>query len=62
MKNWYAVQEDRTDAWDVGSYDLDEAKNMLKQQGRGLIAVINEDTNFCESEITFEEVEKETDT
>lgn len=57
MKNiWYAVQIDSTDAWDYGSYDYDEAVEMLNQQGRGQIAIINEDTSFCEGEISFEEV------
>lgn len=56
MKNiWYAVQIDSTDAWDYGSYDYDEAVEMLNQQGKGQIAIINEDTNFCEGEISFEE-------
>lgn len=56
MKNiWYAVQIDSTDAWDYGSYDYDEAVEMLNQQGRGQIAIINEDTSFCEGEISFEE-------
>ena len=53
---WYAVQAERADAWDYGSYDYDEAVEMLNQQGKGLIAVINEDTNFCEGEITFEDI------
>lgn len=57
-KFWYAVQETKEDAWDYGSYDKDEAIKMLREQGHGLIAVINEDTNFCENEIEFDEVSK----
>lgn len=52
---WYAVQEETTDAWDYGSYEYDEAVEMLKEQGHGLIAVINEDTSCCESEIIYDE-------
>ena len=57
MARWYAVQEERTDAWDYGTHDYDEAVKMLKEQGCGLIAVIDEETNFCEEEITFEELQ-----
>lgn len=55
-KVWYAVQVDSTDTWDYGSHDYDEAVDMLRQQGCGLIAVINEDTNFCESEIQYSDI------
>ena len=56
MKNiWYAVQTSSTDDWGYGSYDYDEAVEMLNQQGKGIIAIINEDTNFCEGEISFED-------
>ena len=53
---WYAVQKSTEDAWDYGSHDYDETVEMLRKQGNGLIAVINEDTNYCEKEIWFEEV------
>ena len=56
MKNiWYAVQADSTDDWSYGSDDYDTAVEMLWQQGHGLIAVINEDTSFCEDEIRYED-------
>ena len=59
-KKWYAVQTDRTDDWGTGSYDYDEAVQMLKEQGYGLIAVIDEGRNpseaLCVEEIEFEEV------
>ena len=53
---WFAVQEDAADAWDNGSHDYDTAVRMLLEQGHGLIAVINEDTNYCVQEITYDEV------
>lgn len=53
---WYAVQKDREDAWDYGSFDLEEAKGMLKEQGYGLIAVIDENSNYCEDEIAYENI------
>lgn len=53
---WYAVQKTREDAWDYGSHDLEEAKQMLKERGYGLIAVIDEDSSFCEKEIEFDEI------
>lgn len=56
MKVWYAVQEHRDDAWDYGSHDYDEAVEMLKKQGGGLIAVIDEDANYCVEEIEYDEV------
>jgi len=54
MAKWYAVQETSEDAWDNGSFDMDEAKAMLKKQGYGLIAVIEDD--FCEDEIKFDDL------
>lgn len=53
---WYAVQKTREDPWDCGSHNLEEAKSMLREQGNGLIAVIDEDTNFCEDEILYEDI------
>ena len=55
-KFWYAVQIDRSDAWDNGSYDFDEAVEMLLEQGEGLIAVIDEETNTCVEEYYYEEL------
>lgn len=54
VKPWYAVQKDSTDPWDYGSHNYDEAIEMLKQQGEGLIAVINDD--FCEEEIKYDDL------
>ena len=56
MAKWYAVQKDRTDAWDNGSHDYNTAVEMLKEQGCGLIAVINEDTGVCEEEIEYDDI------
>lgn len=53
-KKWYAVQYRSDDDWDTGSFDFDEAKDMLKKQGLGLIAVIADD--YCEEEITFDDL------
>lgn len=56
-RRWYAVQETREDAWDRGSYDYDDAVRMLREQGHGLIAVIDESEqeNFCLEEIQYED-------
>ena len=51
---WYAVQRDREDDWGTGSFDKDEAIEMLKNQGCGLIAVIQNDT--CIEEIEYEDI------
>lgn len=56
MTKWYAVQGSSSDAWDNGSYDIEEAKRMLREQGFGLIAVIDEDAAFCMEEIRYEEI------
>lgn len=51
IMKWYAVQENRTDAWDKGSYDYKEAMEMLQEHGCGLIAVIEDDV--CVEEIEY---------
>ena len=56
MKKWYAVQKESSDAWDYGSYDLDEAVKMLKEQGHGLIAIIDEEDSFCDGVIEYEDI------
>ena len=56
-KVWYAVQMNSADDWSNGSYDYNEAVEMLKTQGEGLIAVIDEENGFCEDEIRYEDVE-----
>ena len=55
MTKWYAVQETREDAWDNGSSNYDDAVEMLKKQGHGLIAVIENDTE-CVDEILYEDI------
>lgn len=52
---WFAVQRESSDAWDNGSYDFEEAKQMLKEQGSGLIAVIDEEDSFCLQEFRYED-------
>ena len=58
MGKWYAVEKDREDNdWGYGSYDLEEAKEMLKNFPNGLIAVIEEgDDPICVEEITYNDV------
>ena len=54
---WYAVQKTREDEWDYGSHDYNEAVEMLKEQGYGLIAVIEEGRNpVCVGEEEYDEV------
>lgn len=50
---WYAVQKTREDAWDYGSEDYSRAVQMLKEQGFGLIAVI--DGDVCVEEVEIDE-------
>lgn len=49
------MQETREDAWDYGSHEYEKAVEMLKEQGSGLIAVIDEDSNVCIEEIEYKE-------
>lgn len=56
---WYAVMEKSTDAWDYGSHDFYEAVDMLKKQGYGEIAVIDEDDAFCINEYSYDDVVEE---
>ena len=53
---WYAVRESRQDGWSNGSYSYDEAVAMLKAQGQGLIAVINERSGEYEEEIEYSDI------
>jgi putative transcriptional regulator len=53
-RHWYAVQRDRDDDWGDGSFDRKEAIKMLKEQGYGLIAVI--DGDVCIEEIEFDDI------
>ena len=65
MAKWYAVQESREDDWGTGSYDYEEAVQMLKEQGHGLIAVIDEGSNpseaVCVEEIEFDSLDDDTE-
>ena len=53
---WYAVQGNKADAWDCGSYDYQEAVTMLAEQGYGLIAVINDYTGTCLEEVEYKDL------
>lgn len=65
MAKWYAVQESREDDWGAGSYDYEEAVQMLKEQGHGLIAVIDEGNDpseaVCVEEIEFDSLDDDTE-
>lgn len=52
-KYWYAVMRDNDDTdWGYGSYDLDQAKEMVKKFPEGYIAVIDEGPDpVCVEEI-----------
>lgn len=55
MKWWYAVQRNREDGLENGSYVFDTATHKLKAQGEGLIAVIDEDGKKRD-EITYKKL------
>ena len=61
MTKWYAVQANREDTdWGYGSYDIEEAKAMLKSYPEGLIAVIEEgDDPICIEEIPYSDIYEE---
>ena len=58
---WYAIQEDPTDDWGYGTYDYYDAVDMLKEQGHGQIAVIEETDGgtCCIAEWGIDEAEHE---
>lgn len=53
---WYAVQQTSEDAWDNGNEDYDTAVEMLRAQGHGLIAVIDDDAKVCLKEIAYSDL------
>ena len=53
---WYAVQKERTDSWDFGSYHLDKAIEYLREQGCRLIVIVDDEHDVALEEITYEEV------
>lgn len=57
MKKWYAVQYNGSDNdWGTGSFDLEEAKKMCRENGYKRIAVIDMDgaEPVCIDEIEVE--------
>ncbi len=60
MKKWYAVMRDRSDDdWGYGSYDLEEAKQMLKKEedSEAYIAVIEMGSDpICAEELSQDEL------
>lgn len=55
-KIWYAVQKSSEDGWDYGSSSFEEAKEMLLDQGCGLIAEIDTENGFCLNEFFYDEL------
>lgn len=55
-KMWYAVQLNADDDWGWGSFDWDEAVEMLKAQGQGMIATINDENKVCEDVTYYEDI------
>lgn len=51
MGKWYAIQRETTDDWGTGSYNLEEATEMAKQQDCHIIAVIENDACIEEIEV-----------
>ena len=63
-KLWYAVMVDRDfDDWGNGSFDLDEARAMLRDLPDGYIAVIDanydKDGNATSDAVCVDEIERE---
>lgn len=59
MARWYAVQGNMDNDWGYGSYDLEEAKQMLADlcEDYGKIAVIEEgDDPVCVEELTYDDL------
>ena len=58
-KLWYAITSDNYQQWDCGSYDINQAKQILlhemEQDKSALIAAINENTNYCEYVIKYDQ-------
>ena len=53
-KIWYALQTDSEDDWSAGSYNFEDAKEMLYIQGKGLIAkIVN---GVCEKEFYYDDL------
>lgn len=51
---WFAVMANEDDDWSIGTEDIEEAKQMLLEQGRGLIAAIN--GMICMYKIYYEDL------
>lgn len=62
MIKWYAVQANGYDAWDIGSYDFDEAVRIGKSEMELEnvddfdILTINEAANCCELSVKYSEL------
>ena len=51
---WFAVMANEDDDWSIGTEDIEEAKQMLLEQGQGLIAAIN--GMICMYKIYYEDI------
>lgn len=51
---WFAVMANEDDDWSIGTEDIEEAKQMLMEQGQGLIAAIND--MICMYKIYYEDI------
>lgn len=57
MDKWYAIQRDTDDDWGTGSESYEEAVEMLRKQGYGLIAVIEDGPDpICVQEIYYNDL------
>lgn len=54
-EKWYAVMDSTEDDWGTGSFVYSVACDMLKKQGHGLIATIENDTE-CVDEIQYDDL------
>lgn len=55
-KFWYAVMKDDDDTTKRGSWKFREAREMLEEQGHGLIKVIDTDFHTVETIYRYEEL------
>ena len=51
---WYAVKYNDNDDLDYGSFDLDEAKEMAKNEGSSTIYIIDDDDSFCLGKYSYD--------
>lgn len=60
MKLWYAITDEDHDGYDLGTSDYTKAREMLRENGRGSIVVLdvaNECDPFCVETIDFDDLD-----